>query len=851
MRHFVPLAELSATDSWIEFISLQSLWWLVLVGLVLAGLKFSLVDQPFWKRFVSVFFRSLAIALLIAALCRPFMFTHSTAKHLVFLVDVSQSVDLEASEEAVKQIKDGIEALADADSYSLYAFGNGLKKFDNQEQFESWVHELTEGSFDDRFRSQSKLSDALLAVRLDFPADKSKRIVAFSDGQDTTQTLAETVRQLQEEQIDLRLNKVQSLTHAEAAVDSVVPTTEHAFIGEVVRMSVSVSSNSSTKARLRLVHRGVAVQQQEIQLNADKPNRFWFDVDMVTPGESRWSVELVPEDDYFAINNSRTCTVSVQGKPRVLFVHRQPAEVRTILRALEGQNFVVESRGEFGLPTTMEGMLSFDAIVLADIPATSMSTSQMGLLSRYVKDFGGGLAMLGSENSFGLGGYHKTPVEEVVPLVSRFEKEKEKPSLAMVLVIDKSGSMDGVPIALARQAAKSAADLLSVRDQIAVVGFDSSPVIVSEMRSAGQIDEIHAGIDSLVADGGTDMYPAMVIAKDMLESTNAKIRHMICLGDGMTPAADFTSLTQRLTDRGITVSTVALGEADRSLLSTIAELGKGRFYETNDPANVPQIFARETMQASQSAIKEDLYGSVQTGDHPILAGFQESDLPFTLGFVMTQAKPTAQLLLVTETGDPLLAISKYGLGSGLAFTSDLSEKWGGEWLAWGDCGKFWGQVFRGIVRKRDTSGMTIQSKVAGDQWVIDVRRTDEASNPVANAQWDIGLAAGEGSIEQQTVREVGLGRYQVQVPIESSQHMTLRLRELDADKMAVLHLDPPYPAEYSLRKKMPESLQAVRSISVSEIGEELQPKPIRQSVAEYFSLAAMVSLLIGNLIRRL
>ena len=109
--------------------------------------------------------------------------------------------------------------------------------------------------------------------------------------------------------------------------------------------------------------------------------------------------------------------------------------------------------------------------------------------------------------------------------------------------------------------------------------------------------------------------------------------------------------------RGPSVSTVALGEdADRQLLSSIAEAGHGRFYETNDPSNVPQIFTKETMEATKSAIKEDLYGTVQVGDHPILAGYHGSDLPFTLGYVMTEAKPTAQLLLAVETGDPLLAV---------------------------------------------------------------------------------------------------------------------------------------------------------------------------------------------------
>ena len=351
--------------------------------------------------------------------------------------------------------------------------------------------------------------------------------------------------------------------------------------------------------------------------------------------------------------------------------------MRPLARAMKQQGIELDVRGPMGLPDSLEEVLAFDAVVLADLPATYLSPRQMDMVKRYVVDFGGGLMMLGSENSFGLGGYFKTPVEEVLPLVSRFEKEKEKPSLAMVLVIDKSGSMDGAPIALARQAAKAAVELLSQRDQIGVVGFDGQPILVSELRSAGDVDAIHAAIDSLQAGGGTYMYPAMVQARDMLELAAAKIRHMIVLSDGHTQPADHHSLAQESADAGITVSTVALGGADKQLLATLAEIGQGRYYETDDPSNVPQIFTKETMQASKSAIKEDLYGAVQTGDHAVLAGFSDSDLPFSLGYVMTEAKPTAQLLLATETGDPLLAVGRYGLGTGLAYTSDLTERWGG------------------------------------------------------------------------------------------------------------------------------------------------------------------------------
>ena len=166
--------------------------------------------------------------------------------------------------------------------------------------------------------------------------------------------------------------------------------------------------------------------------------------------------------------------------------------------------------------------------------------------------------MTGSENSFGLGGYFKTPVEEVLPLVSRFEKEKQKPSLAMVLVIDKSGSMSGNPIVLARQAARAAAELLSPQDQIAVIGFDSNPQLFLDLTPAGNQGTIAAAIDSIQASGGTDLAPAVAQAKDILSGASAKIKHVIAMTDGQTSQSNLLELCQEMADAGMTVSTVAL-----------------------------------------------------------------------------------------------------------------------------------------------------------------------------------------------------------------------------------------------------------------------------------------------------
>jgi len=194
----------------------------------------------------------------------------------------------------------------------------------------------------------------------------------------------------------------------------------------------------------------------------------------------------------------------------------------------------------------------------------------------------------------------------------------------------------------------------------------------------------------------------------MLEVVSAKIKHVIILSDGQSQPADHQGLVSEMANAGITVSTVALGNADRVLLSSLAEIGKGRYYETTDPANIPQIFTKETVETSRSAVKEDLFNLVQTSDHPLLSGFSDSDLPVIFGYVMANVKPATQLLLVTNSGDPIMAVSRYGLGSTMAYTSDVTDKWGSQWLTWNQFGRFWSQAVRSILRRDSTEGLYLR-----------------------------------------------------------------------------------------------------------------------------------------------
>jgi Ca-activated chloride channel family protein len=835
-----------------QFSTLLPLWLLLACAAIsIVAWRRSLVDRSPFKKWLAHGLRLLGVFCLILAICRPYLLTDSDHLHMVYLVDISESMDPQSIRQAADHIETASSKLKASDRFSVLAFGNGITTSDPA-ALRNLADEAANGTADPTLRNSTTLPEALLGSRLIFDGEMARRLVLFSDGVSTTPGTADAIKTLRDEGIDVRFQRAEGLKQPEAAVIGLEPATTVAFRGEIVRMRVTLRSNEAMKGTVRILQRGVAVASTPVTLEANKDINVNFDIMMNASGESRWEAELLPEKDWFPINNRAATTITVKGEPRLLVLHRDEKQMRPLARAMKTQGLDLEIRGERGLPDTMPELLAFDAVVLADVPATSLTLRQMELVRSYVSDFGGGIAMLGSENSFGLGGYFRTPIEETLPLTSRYEKEKQKPSLAMVLVIDKSGSMSGQPIELARASAKAAAELLSAQDQIAVVGFDDQTRVVLPMTGASDKGTILASIESLTAGGGTDAYPGMVKGNELLQNAVAKVKHMIVLSDGQTPDNDFAGLVRGMRAQGITVSSVSLGDgAAKEIMQIIAQEGGGRYYETNDPNNMPQIFTKETMQASRSAIKEDLFGAVVTGDHPILAGYEKSDLPLVLGYVMTQPKPTAQLLLAAETGDPLMAITNYGLGTGLCWTSDLSEKWGSEWLGWGSGPAFWAQIFRGITRKEQSIGLSATGSVLRDEWNIQINRRNERDQPVNMVKWDSKAIDANGNEIPVSIRQTGVGQYAATVNLLGHDRINLSLRDTDHALMKTLGWQRDYPAEYRLDKNTDPIISLLPIFNPLNAREQLADNPVYQDISHWFVFMGFASLIAGIAARRI
>ncbi|MBI4276821.1 MAG: VWA domain-containing protein, partial [Armatimonadetes bacterium] len=435
---------------------------------------------------------------------------------------------------------------------------------------------------------------------------------------------------------------------------------------------------------------------------------------------------------------------------------------------LVSQGLRVVRRAGDALPSRAADLQGYDAVVLDDVPATVLSPAQMAALRDYVGTLGGGLVAIGGPQSFGIGGYAHTPLEQVLPVSMDVRHRLAIPSMAILLVIDASGSMGSfgnelAKVELAKETALAVVDLLGERDLIGVIAFDQEHRWLVPPIQARERQRILDQVSRLKAGGGTNMYPALEAAHTYLRRAAAKIKHVIALSDGQTDPGDFQRLVTAMARDQITVTSVAIGtDADVQLMRSISRWGQGRYYHAKDPYTVPQIFTAEALLASRAYLIEEPFIPRAAGDIPMLPGMRS--LPQLRGYVATAPKAAADVHLVSHHDDPVLASWHYGLGRAVAFTSDARPRWAADWVRWRDGARAWSQMVRWAMR--DAGGnLHLLSDVEGatGRLVLDARTP--AGDLITDLDASARLVSPSGQAARVTLEQVAPGRYEAVIPL--------------------------------------------------------------------------------------
>ncbi len=705
------------------------------------------------------------LLLLVLALMRPVWHRPGRWLSVVFALDVSGSIAPSFIDSSLKWMAAAMEE-ASPDHARFLAFASDAIVVERVEELSSVPiargDTAPPGALDPR---QTHIEQGLSRALRSFEPNSLKHLVLITDGRETRGDLSRSLRQAEREGV--RIFTVPAAVRAETdswveAID--VPHGVKA--GEPFEVMVRVFSRVRQVAMLELDHvDGESLGRQPIELDAG-PTQVPFEIRLEQTGNVAIEARLTAELDPFPENNRQRQSIWIAESPKVLYVEGHPESARYLADALEDEGFDLTIATAAGLPRTADALEAYDAVILSDISASRMGEQKMRSLRSYVRDSGGGLIFIGGESSYGASGYSETPVEEALPV--RFSIKEKRKDVALVIVLDKSYSMEGEKIELAKEACKAALDLLDETHYFGLVTFDWYPKVTVPLQLANDKPRIREIIGKIKASAPTRIYPALEEGHKQLADNESKVKHIIVLSDGMS---------YRLADGGegqvmdmvadeISISTVAVGlEADRELLENIARWGNGRTYFTEDASRVPEIFLREAEIAVQDTLLEESFQPKVSQTIEAFKGIDFDAAPPLKGYVGTQPKETTEVLLESESGDPVLARWHYGLGKAVAFTSDAKNRWASNWLTWDGYGKFWAQLVRETMRQQDRNRFDLRVTREEDKAVVTLSALDLEGRFLNGIEPQIGVVAPDGSESTYSVLQVGPGSYKAELPL--------------------------------------------------------------------------------------
>ncbi|MEM7800851.1 MAG: VWA domain-containing protein, partial [Chloroflexota bacterium] len=722
------------------------------------------------RDWTSLVIRTLIIGLLAFSLAGAQSVRTADELAVMFLVDGSDSITAEQAAEAEAFVREAVEGMAGNDSAGVIVFGANalverpISKLDELSTISSVPQTL-----------HTDLSEAIRLGLALFPAGSAKRMVILSDGAATIGDTMAAARLAQANgvQIDY-VPLLRSQTEQEAWLTN-VNSPSRVSEGEIFNLDITAESTTDSPATLRVLAGGQIISEEEVQLRPGI-NNYSIRLQANEQQFSRYTVQLTPQNDTYFQNNQLATFTEITGPPRILIVSPDgilddegvpyPEEAVQLEQALTTANLTVERVTPDDLPSSLAELSNYASIALVNVNAKLLSPRKMQALSTYVRDLGGGLVVVGGPESYGMGGYFRTPLEAAMPVNMQIEDEERFPAVSIAIVIDRSGSMgateNGVTkIQLAAEGAVRVVELLNDFDDITVIPVDTQPngqvgpfPASQRAEAINQIKQIGAG------GGGIFVFSGLKAAEAALAQSQNQVKHIILLADGSDSEekTGVPSLVDEMVANDISLTTVSIGNGqDFNWLRDMAARGNGRFHFTDRAANLPQIFTQETTTIQRSYLIEEPFFPTLGRQSPILSGIQE--VPALNGYVGTTPKNTAQVVLETHLEDPLLATWQYGLGRSVAWTSDATGRWATNWVTWEGFPLFWAQTVRWTVTEGRNTAVETVVEYADDtaDLIVDARTPN--GTYLNNLEMEGSVVSPSGVSTEVTLQQIAPGRY--------------------------------------------------------------------------------------------
>ena len=475
--------------------------------------------------------------------------------------------------------------------------------------------------------------------------------------------------------------------------------------------------------------------------------------------------------DTVTINNTYSAFTTVEAAPRILVVEGNAGDSTAFEKILQACNYDYEIVTPSGVPGQIADLTQYQTVIFLDVYADDLREGFPDLLKTYVKDYAGGLVVLGGPNSYALGNYRNTPLEEVLPVKMELEGEKQIPKIAMTMVIDHSGSMSGPStmkgsiskMTIAKHAAVNGLDSLREIDEVGVVAFDDTFDWAVPMQPVTDQDAIAEKIAGIEVGGGTSIYPALEAAMKQMEQSDAVLKHIVLLTDGQDGYHEYDSLLSEMNDRGITLSTVAVGEdADCDMMEWLAKKGNGRYYYSDAGSSLPRIFAQEVYLSAKSYLINEEFTPEIVNSHEIIRDIFTEGSPSLLGYIAATPKALSTVILESPREDPILTVWQYGLGRTAAWNSDGTGNWTGNFAGWDHYAKLWRNLIDWTISNSELGNDTLQVEQEASSAKI-TYHTEEYS---ADTSISAVITDEDGNQRNITLQAAAPGTYEAEVPLE-------------------------------------------------------------------------------------
>lgn len=562
-------------------------------------------------------------------------------------------------------------------------------------------------------------------------AKRPSRVLVFTDGF-ATEPLDEAVNELQARGIPLDYRLIRDVMPDDFRVAR-IQLPERTEAGEPFLLGVTVRGSKDGEVPVVIRRDGATLVETKVQV-IQGVGQVEFNDRILRAGGHEYEAEVRAEGDSHSGNNKLSKWIEVTGGPRVLLVTKYSDD--PMAKVLRSMNFEVEVVDK---PAQLQAgrLAGCRAVVFNNVPAFEVPRDFLDALDFFVRDQGGGFLMAGGKQSFGSGGYFESSIDALLPVSMELKSEHRKLSVALAIVMDRSGSMsvnvDGklTKMDLADAGAATAIDLLGRMDQVVVHAVDTQPEEVVGLtnlegnRKKQAIDKVRRVVSQ---GGGIYVYEGLKAAWDELKKSQSGTRHVILFSDACDSEepGDYKNLLKTMTDNGCTVSVIGLGkkgDIHAPLLEDIAKLGKGRIFFSDKPMELPKIFAQETVTIARSAFLDGAVAAKATGrwdgeKAPKLDTLKEID-----GYNLSYARPDATVSLVSgdEYLAPLIAQAQRGLGRTAAVSFPLGGEFSQrvrEWPAYGD---FLQTLTRWLMGSDLPEGIAIRHKLDGTRLNVDLR----------------------------------------------------------------------------------------------------------------------------------